>query len=128
MPLFALFIGIIIIVAAFRNSHAALFGAIATDAPKFIVWAAAIIALGVIGFIPGLKPVSRLLLALVIIVLVVNNYQRLTKGFQNAWQNPGDTASKKSADAHPAAAQPTDFISGFLHSNPFGNFLSQSGQ
>lgn len=92
MALIALFLAILLIVAAVRNSQGALFSALGTDVPKFVIWAAAIIAVGAIGAIPGLKPVSRILLALVVIVIIVNNYGRLTKGFQNAWQ----TANKQS--------------------------------
>jgi len=57
-----------------------LFGALAQDVPAFMVWAAAVFAVGAIGWIPGLKPVSRGLLALVIVVLVLNNYQQIIDG------------------------------------------------
>lgn len=99
MGIVALAIGIILIVSAVRNSQGALFTALETDVPKFVIWAAAILAVGAIGVIPGLKPVSRWLLALVIVVIVVNNYQRLVNGFQNAVANapksdaPGNTSS-----------------------------------
>lgn len=127
MPLFALIIGVILIVAAVRNSQGALFKAIGQDAPSFLVWAAAILAIGAVGFIPGLKPVSRLLLALIVVVLFVNNYKQAVQGFQNAWTQPGNTSSGQSGNAAAtgnAAAKtaPQDFWSGFLHSNPLGNF------
>ena len=132
MPLFALIIAVILIVAAVRNSQGALFSAIGQDAPAFLVWAAAILAIGLIGFIPGLKPVSRALLALIIVVLFVNNYQKATQGFTNAWQQPGNKPANNSSgqsgnaaatgNAAPAAAGVPDFLSGFLNSNPLGNF------
>lgn len=81
MILVVLTIGIIILVASLRGTHAALFAAIGTDVPGFVVWAAAIVALGAIGFIPGLKPISRGLLALVVVVLVFQNYQPILQGF-----------------------------------------------
>lgn len=131
MPLFALIIGIILIVAAVRNSQGALFKAIGQDAPSFLVWAAAILAIGVVGFIPGLKPVSRLLLALVVVVLFVNNYKKATQGFQNAWTQPGNTSSGQSGNAAATGNAQTGgaqsvsqgFLSGFLQSNPLGNFF-----
>lgn len=104
MPIVALLIGVILVVAAVRNSQDALFSALATDAPKFVVWAAAIFAVGAIGFIPGLRPVSRLLLALVVVVLVVNNYQAIVNGFTNAWQNPPKAGSSTSSGASTAPA------------------------
>lgn len=105
MSLIALFLAILLIVAAVRNSQGALFTALETDVPKFVIWAAAIIAVGAIGAIPGLKPSSRWLLALVIVVLIVNNYQKLVTGFQNAWQHsakssqPANTSSGTSASS-----------------------------
>ncbi len=88
MVLVVLFIGIILLVSALRNSYGALFTAIGTDVPGFVVWAAAILALGAIGFIPGFKPVSRGLLALVIVVLVFQNYSNILLGFQEVAKPP----------------------------------------
>lgn len=93
MILVALLIGAILVVAAIRNSQDALFAALGTDVPGFVIWAAAIFALGAIGFVPGLKPVSRGLLALVIVVLVLNNYQKILGGFTSAWQQPSPTTT-----------------------------------
>ena len=135
MGLIALFIGIILIVSAVRNSQGALFGALEQDVPKFVVWGAAIIAVGAIGVIPGLKPVSRWLLALVIVVIVVNNYQKLVKGFQNAWQNspqndnqPATTSSGTSSNSaatgaasltpNGAPSTGSSFLDGLLESIP----------
>lgn len=82
MILVVLVIGAILIVSAMRNTYGALFTALGQDVPHFVVWAAAIVAVGAIGFIPGLKPISRGLLALVIIVLIFQNYANILKGFQ----------------------------------------------
>lgn len=125
MPLIALILGIILIVAAVRNSQGALYSALEQDVPKFVIWGAAIIAVGAIGAIPGLKTVSRWLLALVVIVLIVNNYQKLVTGFQNAWQKspsndhqPGNTSS--GANGNSAATGNA--------SNPFGIITNSAGQ
>lgn len=88
MVLVALFVGVVLIVAAYRNSQNDLATALASDVPQFVVWAAAIVAIGSIGFVPGLKPVSRGILALVIVVLILQNYKAILSGFQNAWQHP----------------------------------------
>jgi hypothetical protein len=146
MSLIALIIGLVLIIAAVRNSQGALFTALEADVPKFVVWAAAIIAVGAIGAIPGLKPVSRWLLALIVVVIIVNNYKKLVTGFQDAWQNsaktdqPANTSSGASAtSAATGAAVPAgspyasdalnagaasgggalDFLKGFVTSNPF---------
>lgn len=103
MILIALAIGIILIVAAVRNSQAALFDALKTDVPGYVVWAAAIVAVGAVGWVPGLRPVSRGLLALVILVIILRNYTTVLSGFQNAWQSPPAAGSN---------AQPTSGSSG----------------
>lgn len=86
MILILTLIAALLIVSALRDTQGDLFAALREDVPAFGTWAAAIIALGVIGFIPGFRPVSRYLLALVIVVLVVNNYQSISKGFESAWK------------------------------------------
>lgn len=84
MVLVVLFLGAILLVAGVRGTYRDLFTALGTDVPGYIVWAAAIIALGAIGLVPGLKPISKGLLALVLIVLIVNNYQKIIAGFHSA--------------------------------------------
>lgn len=86
MVLILILIAAVLIVSALRDTQGDLFAALGEDVPAYGTWAAALIALGLIGFIPGFKPVSRGLLALVIVVLVVNNYDTITKGFENAWK------------------------------------------
>lgn len=97
MTLVVLAIGIVILVASLRGTHASLFEAIGTDVPGFVVWAAAIVALGALGFIPGLKPVSRGLLALVVVVLVFQNYGNILAGFAEVASPPEPVDKKKSA-------------------------------
>jgi hypothetical protein len=83
MTLIALLIGVVLVVAAFRGTASTLFNALGTDVPAYVIWAAAIVAVGVIGYIPGLKPVSRGLLALVLVVIILNNYQSILNNFQS---------------------------------------------
>ena len=92
MSLVALIVGVVLIVSAIRNSQGALFTALGTDVPAFVVWGAAILALGMIGFIPGLKPISRGLLALVFVVIVVRNYAGIIAGFKAVYTEGKDTA------------------------------------
>jgi len=110
MAFLALIIGVVVLVAAIRDTHNDLFSALKTDVPGFAVWGAAIIALAAIGFVPGLKPVSRGLLALVIVVLILVNYKQILAGFEgvakgqaapNAGapsQNVGTSPSLQSSD------------------------------
>lgn len=102
MALLALMIGAILIVAALRGTQSNLFGALKTDVPGFAVWAAAIFALGVIGFVPGLKPTSRALLVLVFVVIILKNYQAILNSFQSTWQGaPAQAAGTSTATSDP---------------------------
>lgn len=99
MVFVVLVIGLVLVVAAVRNSQASLFSALMSDVPAFAVWAAAIFALSAIGFVPDLKPVSRGLLVLVLVVIVLTNYKQILSGFQSAWQG----AQGQATDAGTAA-------------------------
>lgn len=88
MILVVLFIGAIILVSALRNAYAELFAALGQDVPQFVTWAAAILALGAIGFVPGFKSVSRGLMALVLITIIFQNYEKVLAGFQAVTKVP----------------------------------------
>jgi hypothetical protein len=83
MIILALLVGVLLIVSAIRGTQGTLFSALAEDVPGFAIWGAALVAVGAVGFIPGLKPVSRGLMALVIVVIVLNNYQSILDGFKS---------------------------------------------
>lgn len=84
MPLFALLIGAILVVASIRGTQGSLFSALGDDVPAYVTWATAIIIIGSIGFIGPLKPISRGLLILILVVLVLRNYKTVVTGFTNA--------------------------------------------
>jgi hypothetical protein len=94
MILIALLIGAVFLVAAIRNSQAALFQALGQDVPAFIVWGAAIFAVGALGFVPGIgiKPVARGLVALVLIVIILSNYSAILAGFDALAASKASTA------------------------------------
>lgn len=116
MALVALIIGAVLIVAAFRNSQGALAAQLGADVPGFVVWAAAIVAVGVVGMIPALRPFSKGLLILVVVVLLLTNYQAILAGFSGAVRSgqTGGTAAK------PSTANASDPLS-YLQS--FGNLI-----
>lgn len=127
-----LLIGAILVVAAIRDSHGDLFSALATDVPAYAVWATAIIAIGSIGFVPGLKPVSRGLLVLVLVVLVLRNYQPIIAGFNTAWS--GNATGTTSNPSSGNAASPSEIVVGPSTSNfhfgqfPFGSAPVRGGR
>lgn len=77
MIVILLFLGCILLVSAIRNTQGALATALETDIPGYLKWAVAILAIGAIGSVPALRPLSRGLLALVIVVIFVTRYQAI---------------------------------------------------
>lgn len=93
MPLVLIFIGAILMVSALRNTQGELATALMQDVPAFLTWAAAIVAVGAIGFIPKMQPVSRALLALVLTVIVLRNYQAAIRGFTSVSSGAAPTTA-----------------------------------
>jgi hypothetical protein len=106
MAFLILFIGAILVVAALRDTQGSLFSALGSDIPAFVVWAAAIVAVGAIGFIPRLSPVSKALLGLILVVLFLRNYKNILTGISNAASSgtkpSGKTVTVSSLGATPA--------------------------
>ena len=76
MPFSLLIIGIVLVVAAVRNTQDDLFTLVngdLTGEKNFLIWILALLLIGAIGYAPKLKPVSNALLALVIIVILLSN-------------------------------------------------------
>jgi hypothetical protein len=88
MPFIFLLIGAVLLVAAIRNTHGDLGTALTNDVPGFFRWALAILVIGGLGFVPGMRPISRWLLALVIVVIVLTNYQRALAGLTSLVRSP----------------------------------------
>lgn len=108
MPFILLLIGAVIAIAAFNNSQGDLVTELEADVPPFIKWGLAVFAVGALGWIPGMSQISRWLLALVVMVLVLSNYQQIIAGFQalggGAAAGSGSQAAQAAANPTPAAA------------------------
>jgi hypothetical protein len=126
MVFFALLAGVIIVVAAIRNTYPTLFAALGEDTPAFVVWAAAIVAVGVLGFVPAIKTPAKLLIALIILVLVLTNYRNILSGLAHAAQ-PGSGASSGSGAGTQQASAATDALSSLLSSALGGTGGGNSG-
>lgn len=79
MPVFILFIGVLLIVAGINNKIPVLVDLIKEDfrptenVPGFHVWIVAIVVVGAFGYIREFKPVSNAFLVLVMIGLILSN-------------------------------------------------------
>jgi len=105
MPFFLLLLGAILIIAALNNSQGALATELESDVPPFLKWGLAIGAIGGLGWVPGLQQISRWLLALVLVVIVLKNYQQMIAGFQALGGTQASQASAaQTSNPTPAAA------------------------
>jgi hypothetical protein len=124
---FALLAGVILVVAAIRNTYPTLFAALGEDTPAFVIWAAAIVAVGVLGFVPAIKAPAKLLIALIILVLVLTNYQKILTGLAHAAQPGGGASSPGGASAQKTSASTSDLLSSLLSSAIGGTGGTNSG-
>jgi len=101
MPFALLIIGLLLIATGGRGTYAQ-FGAMvvgdftqapAGGGPTFTTWLIALAAVGVLGYIPQVQTISRMLLALVLLVLLLRN-----RGFFDQFQ-----AALKQGAVQPAA-------------------------
>jgi hypothetical protein len=102
VPFILLLVGAVIAIAAFNNTQGDLATELEQDVPPFLKWGLALFGVGALGWIPGMQLISRWLLALVMVVLVLMNYQRIIQGFQQLGGATG--ASSGTANPTPATA------------------------
>jgi hypothetical protein len=94
MPFILIIIGALLLISAVRNTYGDLATALEADVPPYAKWALAIVGTGSLGYVPGMREISRWLLALVIIVIVLKNYQAILNGFTSLESVPAaSTAS-----------------------------------
>jgi hypothetical protein len=81
MPFLLLLIGALLFISAWQNTYGALAAQLGQDVPAFMKWGLAVGAVAASGYVPGMREVSRWLLALVLVVIVLKNYQAMLAGF-----------------------------------------------
>ena len=101
-----LLIGAVLLVSALRNTQGDLATALETDAPGYFKWALALGLVASLGFIPGMQRISRWLLALVIVTLVLKNYQQFLTGITSL-ETPPQAAQAVTSPASAYVANPS---------------------
>ena len=105
MPFLLVLIGAVLIVAAYRNTAGQLGSELQHDVSGFGVWGLAVIAVAGLQWVPGAKVPARWLLALVLLVIVLRNYQAALAGFSGLAQAvPASTAAATPASQYVASA------------------------
>jgi hypothetical protein len=107
MPFVLIAIGAVLLIAALRNTQGDLAAALKQDAPGFLKWAAALVGVGALGYVPGTREISRYLMALVIVVLILKNYQAILQGFTSIQQPPAASAASTTPGEAQVAAPGT---------------------
>ena len=126
MPVLLLLVGAVLVVAAFRDTQGQLFTALGQDVPRYLKWAVALIAVGALGYVPGMEELSNLLLALVIVVIVLTNFTKLASAFTTLSQNPPAASTAQATPAAAYAANPTARISPAVVTGTGGSSSSSS--
>lgn len=95
MPLLFLGTGIVFVLTGLKGDPGALFGLVQGDFQgqgNFVYWLVAMLVLGSLGYIPALKNLSRMFVALVVVVLLLDN-----KGFFAQLQSFIDSSQTSTA-------------------------------
>lgn len=90
MPLVFLFLGALFVIVGLAGTQNDLVKQVQADfigPNNFFIWIIAIVAIGLLGYVPGLKPLSIALLALVVAVILLSN-----KGFFNQFSQAVGTS------------------------------------
>jgi hypothetical protein len=104
MPIAFILIGAILIVVAFNNTMGQLASELKADIPGYFVWAIAIAAVLGLGYVPGMKTISRWLLGLVVLVIVLVNYKAILAGFTSFASTGGSATAAGAATTPPNPA------------------------
>jgi hypothetical protein len=105
MPLLFLLVGLILVVTAIRGTTGDFASHLSQDVDSgFVKWLAAIVVVGLIGYIPGLKEPSRYLMALVAVVIFLTSGSGFLDQFAQQIENPPAPTQGQQAGASTSGA------------------------
>lgn len=88
-------IGLILIVSGARDTYAALGKELSEDAQDFMPWIVALGGVGMMGYVPQMKPFSRAFIVLIFIVMIIRNggfFDKFNEALALGPSRPGDNA------------------------------------
>jgi hypothetical protein len=137
MPFALIIVGAAFLVAGVRNKQDDLFRLVRNDFTgpnNFIFWVISILAIGAVGYIPKLKPISDGFLALVILVLILarGNPSNVGGGFFQQFTAQTNTTTQTNLSPYfsqvqgtgPTSMQVNNTLAQTSLSDYFGNFSS----
>lgn len=116
MPYFFIILGVILVVSAARDTYGNLLtllegDLVNTNGPQnFFYWFAAIAIIGLVGYIDELKPISNGFLALVLVVLFIDNkgfFAQFTAALSQIRNSSGNTVIPNASSAGVSVAVDT---------------------
>ena len=116
MPFVLLALGILFFVVSLQGTQGSLFDLLKSEfvgTNSFVVWAAAFVIIGLLGYIKPIRPITHAFLVLLLLVLVLTNGKGFFSQFNSALRSPaapsvptgttGATAQSVSSSAAPLA-------------------------
>ena len=121
MPFVLLALGILFFIVSIQGTQGSLFSLLKSEfvgSNSFVVWAAAFVIIGLLGYIKPIRPITHAFLVLMLLVLVLTNGKGFFSQFNSAIRSP----------IAPTGATPTGTTSGAIaapvsSSNFLGNAL-----
>jgi hypothetical protein len=114
MPFVLIFIGLVLVIAAIEGTEQALGAQLKKDFSgqgSFLLWAAAIVAVGSIGYVPELKRFSDTFLVLLLVSLLFSNPAALGNIASQIQTAAASPAPEQAADASAAPGAPASSTS-----------------
>lgn len=110
MPFVLLLVGVLCLIVAVKGTQGTLYDLLKaefTGTNNFVVWAAAIMVLGLLGYIKPIRPVTHAFIALIVLVMILANGSGVFSKLGTAFAHPnapkgtttgsGDTSSTGSS-------------------------------
>jgi hypothetical protein len=117
MPFVLLALGILFLVVSIKGTQGDLFALLQsefTGSNSFIIWASALIILGLLAYIKPIRPVVHAFMALIVLVLLLANHGHFFSQFNQAIRNPATPPppqpSNTGSNAQAAAPPSTGFL------------------
>lgn len=104
MPFVLLALGILFFVVSLQGTQGSLFDLLKSEfvgTNSFVVWAAAFVIIGLLGYIKPIRPITHAFMVLLLLVLVLTNGKGFFSQFNSAIRSPVAPA------ATPAGATPS---------------------
>lgn len=134
MPFVLVILGAVLLVAAFNNTQSDLGAALQQDVPPFVKWALAIAAVGALGWVPGMRTLSRWMTGLVLVVIVLANWQAFQQLASNVSSGVLPTGATGTPAPTPAAAivanpaAPSVTLADITGSSSYANSINAANQ